>query len=313
MRKFVVALLFGLNLFATDCDHCAQKFKDATLLHEGVKQLHVGSEMAIAAAPTQGAIYNKFFHIYLVSGVKGSEKITLKYPYIEQEGGLYTHTQHLNTVKIERGCALRYFGQVDKPLKPLSIVTGICCDVMGVANSKLAVIDAKYLKDFIQRKSDLYGDLGLRFNKKMEVTYINPYYTSQLKVGDRVLGYADICALEDAILLATPKERMQLRVLRQGDTKEFALRVHKRYGGGFVSDSFLEQFGIRFDEQLQIIEIANDSLAYQKGLRRGDRLLEIDTYAVQDTQEVKEFFTKNQKKSYSFLFDRDSFEFFVRI
>ena len=313
MRKLVAIVLFCLHLFGADCDHCAQKFKDATLVHEGTKQLYVGDQTAIGATPMQGAIYNRFFHIYLVNGVSSSQKIELKYPYKEKEGGLYTHSDHVQTVAIDRGCALRYFGQVDKPLKPLSIITGICCDVMGIANSELAVIDAKYLQDFIDRKSDTYGDLGVRFNQKMEVVSINPYYASKLQVADRVLGYRDICALEDAILFATPNESMQLRIARQGSTKELQLRVRKRFGGGFVSDTFLEQFGIRFDQQLQIIKIADDSLAYQKGLRRGDRLLEIDTHAVHDAQEIKEFFTKNQKKSYNFLFDRDSFEFFVRI
>jgi len=309
LLRALVVLFLGLSLYATDCAHCEGKFNEAFFTYNGVKALYIGNNQAISIKnPKKNYRYNPFLHLYLIEGVSHTQSVSIKYPFAEENAGLFQKNKAPVDTRLTKQCALRKFAQSSQKAAPFSIFSGLCCDVLALSNASGAVIDAKYLNDFITRKSSIYGDIGVRFNEKLEAVHINPYYETGFQKGEKVTGES-LCGLEEKILFAKPNSVLQI----QSSTTTKRVKVFQRKGGGFVSDTFLEQFGMQFDAKLTITYVSDNSLAKQKGFKAGDRLLQIDDKAVQTHYDVRQYLTDMPKKSYNYLIERDDFQFFIRI
>ena len=86
--------------------------------------------------------------------------------------------------------------------------------------------------------------------------------------------------------------------------------IHKRYGGGYISDTFLEKKGIFFDKDLKIIKLKGMYKSY--GFKLGDKLLKVNGTFVNSYTEVRKNISNFDEKA-SLLFQRDGFQFFVSI
>lgn len=314
MKQFVLVVLLSLGLLASDCEHCEGKFTDAFYTINTVDALYLGNQKSLTIAnPGVDAVYNRFLGIYLIKGRSHSQSVDTIYPFKETKAGLFASGKINTDVNFTKQCGLREFVNVAKKIEPFSILSGICCHLLAVANQNGYLIDAKFIEDFVQKENIHYGDIGVRFNEKMEVIYINPYYATSLQVGDRVNNFGSICQLEDRIVFAKSQENISLRVNRTNQNLTYNVQVYQRFGGGLVSDTFLEQFGLRFSDNLTIIAIEDGSIAHQRGLKVGDRLLRIENHPVANANDVKGFFTYNPQSKYSYLIDRDNFQFFIEI
>jgi hypothetical protein len=309
LLRIGVVLLLGVFVYATDCAHCEGKFKEAFFTYNGVEALYIGNNQALSIKnPKKNYRYNPFLHLYLIEGVSHTQSVSIKYPFAEEDAGLFQKNKAPTDTHLTKQCALRKFAQSSQKAAPFSIFSGLCCDVLALSNASAAVIDAKYLNDFIARKSSIYGDIGVRFNDKLEAVHINPYYDTGFEKGDKVTGES-LCGFEEKILFAKPNGVLEVTV----NAKPKRVTVFQRKGGGFVSDTFLEQFGMQFDAKLTITYVSDDSLAKQKGFKAGDRLLQIDDTAVRTQYEIRQYLTDMPKKSYNYLIERDDFQFFIRI
>jgi hypothetical protein len=87
-------------------------------------------------------------------------------------------------------------------------------------------------------------------------------------------------------------------------------KTQQRYGGGQMSDTFLESKGIYLDEKLTIKSLDKEFQKY--GLLVGDRLLEVNKVGVKTQEELRSYL-ENFKDYSALLFERDNFQFFVNI
>ena len=165
-----------------------------------------------------------------------------------------------------------------------------------------------------------HGDIGLRFEqkgKKIVVTAVDPFAHSGVWPGDRVTGGAkegrlSLKGLLEQIDGCREGESVSLR-FKKGGVK--ALRCFERFGGGVVSDTFLERFGIYFDPSLKIVRIVPGSPAQKRGLKAGDRLLMIDGKKCGswgDVREILSGYAKRGELPKRFLWERNDFQFFLR-
>lgn len=312
----LVAVLFAATLFvyASDCSHCAQKFEAAVFESAGSQGLYFKDMGSIATKSGHSqAIYNKFLGLYYLP-VSHFQDLEIMYPYKETKAGLWSKGKAIEEVAIQqKQCGLKHFGSVSKATQDLSIVTGLCCHLLMLGNIEGKLIDAPYLKHFLNKKSATYGEIGVRFDEGARVKYINPYLQTPFEVGDKVVGYSSVCELKQKILFAKPGQKMEFKVQRDGRELQVVAPVYRRYGGGMISDSFLEMHGVELEQNLVISKIDPGSKAYSVGLRKGDEILGIKNNPLATQQELKQFLTTYVAKSYSYLINRGDFYFFVQI
>jgi len=203
-----------------------------------------------------------------------------------------------------------------------SIITCLCCEMYGIGIDDGKFINSKYIKNFLKTNLVFYGDIGARFDQigsAVTVKYIDPFYNDQkLKLGDKILKINKIpinsaSSLNERILFAKEKKKIALTIVRSGKIKNIKLYIAKRYGGGFLSDTFLERYGFFFDKDLRIKEIKKDSLAQKRGVKQKDRLLSVDSKRVKSFDDVKEVLSNSKTDNHLLLFERNGFEFFVRV
>ena len=96
------------------------------------------------------------------------------------------------------------------------------------------------------------------------------------------------------------------------DSKYFNIKVKtkKRYGGGYLSDTFLEEKGIYFSPNLTIIKVSNEFDGY--GLKIGDQLIQVNGNKIDNIADIREHIS-DFKYFASLLFQRRGFQFFVNI
>ncbi len=82
------------------------------------------------------------------------------------------------------------------------------------------------------------------------------------------------------------------------------------YGGGMISDDFLEHKGIYFNETLHIVELSQAFIDY--GLVLSDQLLQVNGVKVKNQNELLSYI-ENFREFSSLLFLRRNFHFFVDI
>lgn len=189
----------------------------------------------------------------------------------------------------------------------------LCCDGYGIATGDGGFIETEYIEHFVQSKDDSYGSLGVRFKQKAQSVYVDtvdPFCTSRvLEMGDIIISLdgkkvSDIFAFKRDILFGNPKQQHSLQIKRDGKVHTLKAILSKRFGGGLVSDTYLERFGLEFSSDLSLIK------AESFGLKLGDRLLEIDGYAVKDFIDVRKMLSQRGSGA-KLLFIRDGFEFFI--
>jgi C-terminal processing protease CtpA/Prc len=222
----------------------------------------------------------------------------------------------------QRGVGLNIFFEQNSKTPPNSMISCLCCDIYGIGIGDGKFISSNFIKRFLKTKSVSYGDIGVRFakrGKRVIVVSVNPMFKNQkLRVGDiikkidgrRVRKVADV---EDYILFQKVGKSVKLTFSRDNRVLTRKIKVAKRYGGGELSDSFLESKGIYFDKNLRITSIRKGSFAQKSGLHIGDKLLQIDRVGVSNQDDIRNIFSKLKKKEINLLFDRSDFQFFVKV
>ena len=74
----------------------------------------------------------------------------------------------------------------------------------------------------------------------------------------------------------SPNSSAKIGIIRAGQPRTLEVKVGNRYGGGLISDTFLERFGVWLDENLVIRAMQNPLPFNLSLLSEGDQLLWID-------------------------------------
>ena len=327
-KLFFLLNLLLLNLYACKGGYysCKRKIIDSHAIINQNIQIPISTKETliftqdIASVNKNYTIIKKdpFLSLYLVKSKK-----YFKYPFklnkhyslgvasvnkkMAQEGKIKKHQIGLNTLAL-----------FDDAVFAPSLLMTSCCFLEGLVTQN-GIIEKTYLKNFLDSKEIVYGDIGVRLEDKNGAVLVlasDPFmHKNQLKKNDIILFFNGKKAKNSAdimkkILFSKVGKTHKLKIKRQNKILYINASTYKRYGGGYVSDTFLEQKGFNFDKDLFITKI--DDSAKKYSLKIGDKLIQANDVKV-DNQKLLRKHIGNFKDSSLLLFQRSGFQFFVHI
>jgi hypothetical protein len=318
MRSLFSLLFFTVSLFSCDADFqlCKQKFIDVHALDGNELRIPVTKTTDLLyapVAPSNGILKaNPLMGLYLVKREEPFEHPYIITPSQPQRVAAVDNFMALPGRMVRNQSGLNHFAQFDQPLSAPCVLNDPCCTLEGIV-THYGIIDKSYLRHFIATDPFVYGDIGIRLMEregKVYVKNIDPFMNElPFRQGDRLVAFdgkrvSDMKSLEKKILFSNQGETYTAEVKRDGKLLKVTGRVYKRYGGGFVSDTYLERYGIFFDRDLAIAEANGD-------LRSGDRLIRVNSRVVASADDVRQYMAAGDGSAV-LLFERDGFQFFVR-
>ena len=157
----------------------------------------------------------------------------------------------------------------------LMIISG-CCVTAGLSIGGNKYIEADYLKHFIRSDDKYLSDIGARFKEvdgKIIVDEVNPFFTENpFLEGDEILYFNENPVLNfvnfmKEILFIGKDTKVNIEILRKNELFEFEVQTDILRGGGFLSDTFLENIGVWFDKNLNVTNIHSESAFAKKQLK----------------------------------------------
>ena len=324
LRLFIAFHLLFLNLYACKGDYasCVQKAKDAKVIKKSSLYIPVKHNKLLVYSrtiPNEKILkHDPFLSLYLIE-----DKKPFAYPYTINMK-LQLGTAILNTRKAKEGkfvhnqIGLNSFAKYNQTLGIPALLSSSCCSLEGLVTSR-GVIQKEYLQHFLRAKKVSYGDIGIRVNNDKSFVIVkasDPFMKNNpFKVGDCIVAFDNTkvksaSVLMQKILFSVIGSKHNVKVKRGSKFLNFRVLTNKRYGGGYLSDTFLEQKGIYFDESLKITNITKKFKDY--GLDVGDKLIGVNGVLVNNQDELRHYI-ENFKDYSSLLFERNKFQFFVNL
>jgi membrane-associated protease RseP (regulator of RpoE activity) len=176
-----------------------------------------------------------------------------------------------------------------------------CCVTAGLTIGGDRYIDYQYLEHFAYDESRYLGDIGIRLIEKKGRIYVsrtNPFFVNNpFLEGDELIAIdgEKIKSLESLWknILFSPQDRvMRVTVKRDGKRMDLNVVVGIRRGGGFLSDTFMENLGVWFDSNLTVTNVRPHTPFYKLGLRGGYKLQSINGKIMSSNDDVQKYFSK---------------------
>ena len=314
-----------------DFRQCYNKNTKAFVYFGEIRAVAVTKHLAVAYSQTKPKVpyvkFDPFLNLYLFKSKKTLKPVKLKSTHALKLGewiaGMDDTSLYAGNFA-KSGDLLDSFYLQNAKLEANSIISCLCCEVYGLGIGAGSFIGSEYIKRFIKLSSKdiYYGDVGVRFEKKANsfiVKSVDPFYPKQLlHVNDKILKIngkkvSSLKQLNQTVLFAAPKSIIKIELLRGKHKLKRSLVVRSRKGGGYLSDSFLEKKGIFFDKDMRIVKIEKKSFGELSGLHVGDKLIQIDHKRIQIQNDIKVYLSNLKSKEAQLLFDRNDFQFFVKI
>ncbi|QOY54930.1 PDZ domain-containing protein [Candidatus Sulfurimonas marisnigri] len=323
-RLFIALNLLFLNLFACDggFDFCKLKVNDTNAIKNQQLQIPVEKNKLLIFSkkiPNAKIIkHDPFLSLYLIE-----DKNKFKYPF-RINNNLTLGTAAVNRKMVTEGKILKHqiglnsFATYSEPLSIPSILVNSCCTLEGLVTPD-GIIEKEFIERFLKIKEVSYSDIGIRVHnvkKAVIVDSSNPFMkNNQFKKDDRILEFdgknvIDSATLMRNILFSDIGSTHKLKIKRGKKILTVNVKSQKRYGGGYLSDTFLEFLGISFDKNLCTVKIEKKAQHYK--LKIGDQLLQVNTTKIRNEQDILEI-VANTQKSVKLLFQREEFQFFVTV
>ncbi len=324
LRLFVLFELLFISLYACEGSYtsCINKIKDSKALLYNRPSIVIQNKQRIIfthSIPNAAVLkYDPFLHLYLVK-----DKQNFEYPF-DLDMNLQLHTAIVNTKEAKEGkflkeqVGLNSFAKYSHSFATPALILNSCCVLEGIATAD-GVIQKEYLKHFMNSKDLSYGDIGIRVADEGGLVVVNandPFMKNNpFKKGDSITAFDGVKVksaneLMQRILFSKLGSKHRVKLKRGEKFFTFDVVTQKRYGGGYLSDTFLEQKGIYFDDKLHITRLSQEFQSY--GLKVGDRLLGVNAVAVNNQEQLR-LYIENFKDYSSLLFERNKFQFFVNI
>ena len=324
LRLFTILSLFFLNLYACKGGYtsCVQKAKDAKVFQKNALYIPVkkGKILVYSRNTPNAKIlkYDPFLSLYLLK-----ERSHFSYPYdINMRLQLGTALLHVKQVKegkiVTAQVGFDTFARYSQKVNVPALISSSCCSLEGLLCSK-GIIQKEYLQHFVQTKNTLYGDIGIRVkNEKHDVIVYasdpfikhNPFKRDDCIVAFDNKKVKNASSLMQKILFSRVGSKHMLTIKRGSKFLRLKVVSAQRFGGGYLSDTFLERKGIYFDKNLHIMAINKTFQDY--GLKIGDKLIQVNSVRVKNQKELRRYI-ENFKNYSSLLFERNKFQFFVNI
>lgn len=323
-RLFLALNLLLLNLFACKggYDSCKQKIIDSNTIKNETLQIPVlkNKKLIYAKYPPNAKVikYDPFLSLYLVEDRK-----KFKHPFKINNHLSLGAASVCNKTAIEgriqeRQVGLNSFATFNEKVVTPSLLLNSCCALEGIITPQ-GIIEKAYIERFLKSKKIVYGDIGIRVidqNKKVIINRVNKFIKENpFLEGDIIVSMNEKIVYSSAtlmkkILFSRIGTKHNIKIKRGSNYLTFKVNTKKRYGGGYISDTFLEEKGIYFSRNLTIVKIANEFEGYE--LKIGDRLKQVNGKVVNDIIDIREYIY-DFKYFATLLFERDNFQFFVEI
>ncbi|WP_310440924.1 PDZ domain-containing protein [Sulfurimonas sp.] len=323
-RLFLALNLLFLNLYACkgDSELCKLKTVDSKSIVNQTLQIPLPNNQKLifsTTAPDAKIIkHDPYLSLYLVE-----ETNNFKYPFrinMNPASALFG-VDNKRIVKgkiLKREVGLESFATFSEPLSVPSLLLNSCCALEGIV-TPLGIIEKEYIDRFLKIKKVSYGDFGIRIkdlNSTVVVSSSNPFKKDNpFKKNDIILEIdgkkaKDSAMLMREILFSNIGSEHTLKIKRENKIVVLKAITQNRLGGGYLSNTFLEFLGVSFDKNLVIVKIDKDANKY--GLKIGDKLLQVNTKDIKNEEEIYDVLD-NPKESINLLFQRDNFQFFVKV
>jgi len=315
-------LLFQVTLFAChgSCNSCRAKLHDSksVIAHNYLSLSVRNAFLVYSKRPIKDNVlkYDPFLSLYLVKDAHpfaypfDTQPIGRSSQFIVGSKALYP------THKISAQIGLNRFASYSTHGITTGVILNGCCSLYGI-KTHAGVITRQYINHFLNTKQSIYGDIGIRVNDSnmgVVVKYIDPFFPNNpFKKGDKIVRFnhmkiTSASSLMQKILFSKPNTQQTLTIVRGKRKKVLHLKTAQRYGGGFISDTFLERKGLYFDDALRVIRITDKAKKYQ--LKVGDKILRVNGVEVHTVEQLKEVLQQHTS-TYKLLIQRDGFEFFI--
>lgn len=323
-RLFLLSSLLFINLYACKGGYasCVAKVKDSNSIQQNALFIPITQSKRLVYSHTVPNAkilkHDPFLSLYLIADRK-----PFAYPFdinmrLQLGTAIVTQKSAHEGKFVHNQVGLGTLATYSEALLFPALVTSSCCSLEGIVTSR-GIIQREYLHHFVHAKSSDYGDIGIRVkNDKgfVIVTASDPFMPNNPFVkGDCIVGFDGkkvkaASVLMRRILFSKIGSKHRVKVKRGSKFYTYTVTTKKRYGGGELSDTFMESRGLYFDRKLHLTQIGG---AFEKyGLHIGDRLIQLDGVRVANQKELREYLQK--KKAYSsMLFERNGFQFFVNI
>ena len=324
LRVFLALNLLLLSLYA-----CKGGYKSCKLKTSNLNVIQ-NQNLVIPLKNNQTLIYSRslvnykiikhdpFLNLYLVKSKKYTRfpfrinnKLSLGIASVDTklavEGRIKKHQVGLNSL-----------ASFSEPIFAPSLILSSCCNLEGIVTPS-GIIQREYISHFINSKSNTYGDIGIRVvddAKLIIVHRVNPFDKDmKFKKGD-CITYINGKKVKNSsrfmmsILFSKVGAKLKVSIIRDGKKMIINTTTKERFGGGAVSDTFLEQNGLYFSENLTIISVGAKYKKY--GLNIGDRLIQVNGKKVKSIEDIRKKID-DFKHFAALLFTRNGFQFFVNI
>lgn len=323
-RLLILLFTFSLSLYACKGGYnaCVQKTKasHAVLKNSLSIPLKNNKRLLFTHQKPNAKIlkYDPFLSLYIVE-----DRSPFAYPFdvnmrIQLGTAMVTAKGSCEGKFVANQIGLNSFARYSEPLIAPALLLSSCCWLEGIVTSR-GIIQKEYLQRFIESKTTEYSDIGIRVRDKkgkLIVTACDPFFSENpFEKGDRILYYdskrvTSASSLMQKILFAPLHSKHRVLIRRGSKKLSLFVKTQKRYGGGYISDTFLESKGLYFNKNLALTKILKEFQKY--GLHLGDRLIQVNGVLVSNQNELRAYISKYKDYS-SLLFERDGFEFFVNI
>ena len=322
-RLLLLITSFFFNLYACQDNYapCIQKALDSHSLVNNTLSIPISkTERLVYAHATPNATILKsdpFLNLYLI---KTSEPFAYPYSISNHLKNkiIITKKRAISGKYLKNQIGLNHLAQWSKKVADNAMVVDSCCFLEGISTQR-GVIQKAYLRHFIESKSSLYGDIGIRLEQQrgeVRVAASDPFMKpNPFKKGDIILsfdkkGVKSASVLMQKILFSKLGSRHSVEIRRGHKLLKVSTLTQRRYGGGALSDTFLERYGLFFNKSLVVRDVHGRFL--KDGLHVGDRLLAVNGKKVKSQKALREYLEKYKKYS-SLLIERNNFQFFVNI
>jgi len=323
-RLFVALNLLFLNLYACKggVESCKLKVIDSESIVNKTLQIPLqnNQRLIFSTTPPNAKIikYDPYLSLYLIE-----DKKNFKYPFrvnMNIASGVFCvdNKSVIEGKIVKRQEGLNSFAAFSEPLSAPSLLLNSCCALEGIVTER-GIIEREYIERFLKVKKVTYGSFGIRVggvNSAVVVVSSNPFLKeNSFKKGDIILEYdgkkvKDSATFARDVLFSSIGSLHTLKIKRGNKLLTLTAKTQNRIGGGYLSDTFLEFLGVSFDEELCITKI--EEKAYRYGLKTGDKLLSVNGVDVTKLEEIS-MILDNPKEPVNLLFQREQFQFFVKV
>ncbi|STQ84134.1 PDZ domain-containing protein [Helicobacter fennelliae] len=286
---------------AMDFSHCKSYYKQATTsidsaLLYAIKYQNNQYLIAFSKTPlTSPYIIKKdpFLGLYLF---KGSTPLSYTLKPLDNFSRT-TQLAAINQTQITTGKVLNFergifdLGKFSSTLPQNSVISNICYQIYGIAIDSHTFIPKNLIDRFLSQKGGKYGDIGIRTTEDKKGFVIvkqvdlffdkNPFLPEDRILEINQKPIKSLVDFEWSVANLEIGSTSHITISRGGKKQTFHIKVDRRYGGGLITDSFLERFGVVIDSDMVIKKIPKPLPFALSQLSVGDKLIWINKTPIQ--------------------------------